>query len=433
MIVPAYSKDGVSAGYLLAETYGVFSDDLITAHNGLCVARFVAEEETGTYVSLVRQSRADVLLYYSHQLRKSTFYCFAFPKDTLYSLVNSGVNDIKVYETAIQDVFCADNLKQCSRCGQLAGEPCDCVFTFMRTKSPLDLSAIKHNIVQTHLGQALGKGLYEILENGISKVIIPVDAQHQIHRVPKSGTSKRLLNWAIGHALGDVPVQISHSIGSSFTSALSVNSTLDPVVSQSEEEFVSHSPSETHVSIIKPAHETTQISCLDLSTVSTAPTSSTNPCTSTAPPPLSITDPGWPWNTTFQPNAVIVSELASSGSPTDIGDGVQSFPPSVPETAHAQPANSIPVNTTSVAPRTANRTSNFRPIRIAPRASKIHTTSRLDEADFDNDKMKKSAEEVRAWRLYQRRIRNRESAARSNRARKQREMARRKELARVAR
>ena len=429
VLVPGYSKDGVSAGYFIAETYGVFSDHLLTAHNGMCSVRFLSEDESGTYITLARQSRADILMYLSHQLRKSTFYTFAFPKDTFSSLVNNGVTDINVYEAVIQNVFCSENLKQCSNCGKLPGEPCTCVFTFMRAKSPLDLFAIKHNIVETHIGRAFGKGVYEIFENGVSKQLIPVDAQHQIFHIPKSGTSKRLLNWAIGNALGSTSMQLPHAIGSSFTSLLPMNNTFDPV----SEQFMSPKPPGTLISETNFGSDPSQLNCLDLSTNSTVSTPNANGCTSIISSSPTFADPGWPWNTTLQLNAATVSGQNSNKDPNHIFDGMQSFLPITPVVARAQLPNSVPVNVPPIASDLPNQAPEYRPVRIAPRSSKNLTTCRPEDSDFDNDKMKKSAEEVRAWRLYQRKIRNRESAARSNQARREREIARRKDLAKGSR
>ena len=418
VIVPGFSKDGISAGYLLTETYGMYSDHLIAAHNGMCTVRFFMEEETGICVSLACQSRADVLMYYSHQSRKATVYFFAFPKHTLPILINNRVRDIRAYEAAVGSVFWLENLKKCLNCGRLAGDPCTCIFKLLRTKSPLDLSAMRHNLVQIHLAQGVGKGLYEVFENGVSKRVISVESQHQVFRGTKSGTSRRLFNWAIGNALCSTSMQIPHTIGPSFTCVLPENNTSDPMTELSGQ-LISPSPPETRISAINLTSETTQINSLDLPSVSTLSTPSANAHSLGVLPPPTSADPGWPWNTTFQPNLAIVSDPTSEECPTNAGASGHSFTPSVPVVTPAQPVSSIPVNIT---------TSTHRATRIAPRSS-----TKPDEPDFDDDKMKKTVEQVRAWRLYQRKIRNRESAARSNRARKQREIARRKELAKNSR
>ena len=430
VIIPGFSKDGVSSGYLLSETFGVGSRHVITERNGRRCVRFLVEEETGTYVSLSCQSRADVLLYCTHQMRKSTFYFFAFPKHSLASLISDGVKDIEVFEAVIQHTFCGENLKQCNSCGKLLDEPCACVFEFMRVKSPLDLSAIKHNIVLTHLSRALGKGLYEVFENGVSKQVIPIHGQHQIFSVPQSGTSRRLLTWAIGSALGSVPVQIPPAISSFTCDFLSIDNSLDPVAVISDQ-LIPLTPPETQIPAPNPVSKTAHLYNHDLQKFSTVPTSSTDESSFSVLPPSAIADSGWSWSTSFQPNALIVSEQTSNGCPNDTDDGVHSFLSSVPTVAPTEPANLVPVDTTSTTPRFAKHRAKYRPVRIAPRISKNSSTP--NDTSFDDDKMKKSVEEIRAWRLYNRRIRNRESAARSNRARKQREIASRKVLAESSR
>ena len=452
IVVPAYNKGNLSAGYIVEECYGLYPKEVMLCHNGLSALRFITREETGTFIGFQQLPHVDVIIHYQSKNRRNLFHGFGFEAGTIQKLVTSNSN-FSTFEAHLKVSVSSEAWQACSNCGVAGKIPCVCPSGMIRPKSPLDLGPISYNVRMACIGLELGNGKYERFENGVLKEVLALSSQHRIVNVPRHGSAKKLVNWAISDALKAVPISISRVIRSPLASQSSssyddnylpnmFNSFNDSV--QSEPLLLNDFNQNTNSSDVSP--DTTSVeSCLHITSVSN----------SAALPPSSIpiannvnvsnANSFWPAsNSTTMVDSSMITMSQQNTPPTTSHYMPQQYqqlvpsPPTVtlPPTMRIVPEHNLtatqPVvagggqrvafsGVIPIAPHTVQNIASQQPQQQQQQAAPTPPAD-ATAAQSMEEKMKKSAEELRAWKAYQRKLRNRESAARSNLARKQRRL-----------
>ncbi len=422
LVVPAYSKDNMSAGYMVEESYGLYPEEVPLCYNGLSATRFIACEDNGTFIGVVQLPTAEGVIHFSSKNRTCMFHGFEFPAGTLKMLASAGAN-VDAYEAAMRAVIVAENLQQCTNCGASGGTPCACPSLVIRPKSPLDLGPISYNVRQACVGLEMGKGSCLKFKDGVLNESLDIVAHHRIVNVPKHGAAQKLVNWAISDALKTVPIAISRVIRSPLSSP---NHTLSMDSEFMSSTFNTFNNAYTADSLLlldnqrtssDVSQETTGIEraldLRDLSGPAIVPTLD-------AVPAIDVSDASSFW----QPSPP-VAETSAVGMAQTTNATAPLGPPPYPQLMSSQATNMVP-STMKLAPapvlptqEAAVGTIPIAPLRASnapPPAAPATATEAMEE------KMRRTAEELRAWKAYQRKLRNRESAARSNMARKQRRL-----------
>ncbi len=399
MVIPAFSKDGWNAGFTIEESYGFQPKNVIICPTGSSILRFLSNEVDGTFVGILQHSKADIIWHFRSTQRTSSVTCLAFPPNTLVSLTRYGNADLGALEHALHSSIFCESLKTCSLCLTNRDVPCSCILQLRKSKNPLDLEANVHNVTQIHLGKRFGTGFYETFTNGVSNRIISIGTERKSLRHAKHGSAKKLLHWAIGDALKTMPSNIHRAITAplhhlSDVDSLDKDSTTRP----------NFSP--------QPVSLNESCTFLDSSTTPVLPMNKQR-----MPYPVidpSTTDLFWPLAASLLPSNSN-SEGATSLSGYTSKNPLHIFPqvPSVQVSQEAitQFTKIAPAPTTSMATSSA-MTSTTPSILSRKRAV----------TELTEEEMKKTEQDLRAWRAYQRKLRNRESAARSNSARRQKRL-----------
>ena len=412
VMVPAYSKDGLNLGFCLSETASLSSNNFIKCQNGASIAKFIFGEDNGLYVAVTQYSHVEVMLLLStdKSRRELTFNCFAFHGNSFSELIEQGVNDPAAFER----ILCANILtqyeRQCSHCGASVNTICDCDLRFRASKMPLDLSVIAENMSIHWLGSGVGSGLFQVFSGGAPIVSIPINSTSKSSSAVRHGRAKRFVAWAIADVLKNTPARVqlglsvpTNDIVRNTELADSGRSTHD-----CQEQITNSAAHDANSTVLKDYQES-----LDYSYSAFSPS---NQVLAIA---KHITDDA----------RLTISEIPSTASSPLIVEQSST-------SAHVTNSASIlPVSGSHFEPLSLPLTNTFKPcitkdvarkklsraIPIAPRnVMHIVPLNLTGPRISDEAKMKKMAEEVREWRAYHRRIRNRESARRSNLVRKQR-------------
>lgn len=488
MVIPAYSKNGFNFGFMVAESYGLISKEFATISNGASTARFVTRESDGTLIATVRTNLVDILVCFQARNRSCACHDFIFPTGTLAPLIRSTINNDDDGLSALQRTICAamvaENSLPCLNCGASTGQPCGCSIVLKSAKSALDLDAVKHNILRLHFGRMGGKGEYKLYGSNGGSHSIPVDFKVNISPNTRNGCAKKLVDLALEDMFKSMHIGVSRSVEPPTPvlekSLLNIESHPN-FKDESEDLFQSLNIGAALSVEPPPASEKAQANIesdsnfRDDSEIYSGLPHDTTPLFSSSnisSIPDFIDDPLWPWNTTSamfenqigngepvafcQQGKSLAGSIVSSSKQTQpvtmSGDGSSMWPWNTTSTStekrieneealalrlQGQSAVTTTVsNSTSTHPLTMNSghsiakktNSALRAKSIVPRTVPKKISGECDVPDFDDDeKMRQTEEQVRAWRAYKRKIRNRESAARSNRKRKQRlEIERRK-------
>ncbi len=406
MVIPAFSKDGWNAGFMIEESYGLQPKNVIICPTGPTILRFLGNEVDGTFFGILQHSKADIVWHFRPTRSSSSCVVLAFPPKTLANLTRNGNPDFAALEIALHSSIFCESLKTCFSCRTNRDAQCSCILQLRRSKNPLDLEANVHNVTQIHLGQCFGSGFYETFSNGVSNRIISIGTERKSLRHAKHGSAKKLLNWAIGDALKTMPSNIHRAITAplyhlSDIDSLDKNSTTRP----------NFSP--------QPASLNESCTFLDSPTTPALPMNEqriTYPemCQST-------TDLFWPLDVSLLPKNS--KSEGSTGSSNYSSTNPLLMLPQVPSAQVPQVATT---QFTKIAP--APTTSMALPSEMVSTTPSILREKRT-VTELTDEEMKKTEHDLRAWKAYQRKIRNRESAARSNLARRQKrlELARRKQ------
>ncbi len=440
VLIPAFSKDGLNAGYVVEDSYGLYPNEIILCQNGKATLRFLASEEDGTFVGVLRQPSADIIVHLRISHRSGSFTCFGFPTNSLKQIVDNDIDNVDVMERMLHSACTTETRKKCPLCTADSTVSCACLPQFHRAKTPLDLRSFALNMIQTQLGQVSGTGLYEEFANGGSNQIIPLGSQRRCFRVAKQGSMERLIKWAVGDVLKHAPTGIQRVLSSPLepqTTLTSFNSTLlqpelnllqdpfsgPPLLLDNVEEPVTSSeisPESVHFEDPHTFPDLFVPPAIPLKKQRTAHNKSA----------AQATDPLWPFDFNLSP--VVSTEDCGVSIPQHTAEQVLQFPTQVPPVVLPAPimpqmTKIAPAPTVKIAPAPMPLVSSAM-TPIAPRRRKTTLPLPPNLVEFSEEKMQKTAEDLRAYKAYQRKIRNRESAARSNLARKQRrlELARRK-------
>lgn len=419
VMVPAYSRDGLNLGFCLSETAGLATNSFIQCHNGPSIQSFTFREDNGHYIAFERLDNIELLIFLStnQNRRERNFFTFAFPGRSFSTLIEKGVDD----PVAFERILCANvqvkYVAPCPRCCASIGAICDCSSRFRASQMPLDLSAIAENISLNWLGSGAGTGLFEVFTDGVPAVSIQINSSSNSCHTVKQGRTERFVARAVADVLKNTPVQVVQELEpppSNDVVHVIEQTNSDAVLDNCQEQV----PNSTAIDAISSVFEQYEIS-LDHSYPTVPPPDqvSTTAQYTTEQASLTITE-NVTTTTTF-PVTTAQSSASANGSnfvtlPLLSNSQLES---SLPSTNTCEP-----VIRTSIAHRKITRA-----LPIAPRI--VVQTTPLHPADAsipDEAKMKKMAEQLREWRAYHRKIRNRESARRSNLMRKQRnESARR--------
>ena len=417
VMVPAYTKDGINVGYCLSETAGLTSQGFIDFHSGTAVQNFIVREHDGLYVGVTRHPDVELLMSVSCERRTKRFYCFAFPGRVFSNLVNQGCGDVSTFERALCAIVRFQCVKECLICGASSHISCHCNASLSTSKAPLDLPAIRNNIVHLHRAHAQGSGMFEMFSNGVPKSTTRLSVNVNADSCVKQGRAKRFVNWAVADALKDTPLEVSRGV----TSPIGVE----------------HDNAEIRNSLQSNTTHAQDLSQQDLLTTQTTNESSKEVSVlqetldiSDSPPLSAISAPEDPseapvpkHNIDFDPQVNTASafpeDLLAISTETPLPTQASNCRLILlRSTAVVEPAFPLATNL----PSTSRHAATPVPSRAVPIASRgtvdiLPHPSRLPVPD--EVRMKKMAEELRQWRAYHRKIRNRESAMRSN-LRKQR-------------
>ncbi len=426
MMVPAYNKQGMNFGYMVAESYGLTSKEFPTVSNGVSTARVVARERDGTYYGLVRQPPFDTLVRISMGYRRSIAYSFQYPIGSLARLINCSLDNLSAFEHALCGMNYADNFLACIICGAPKYAPCSCWLGMTTAKSSLDMQAITQNLLRLKMGQTDGNGICKLFENDGTTRTLPINFKAQIVQKARDGVATRLFNLALEDMFQSMHIGVPRSIEPSTSSdtPLANQGTERNLTADAENSvdfpsdlsppILSGTPTLPHATSANHAtngnlSEIVESSLDFPSDLSPLNFSSTNPSMRTNTE--GIDDLLWPWNTASSTEAAIESIESLSANHSQGNDG--RF---ISTTKLLQPTQ--PNTCTITNSQIATTVSRAKP--IAPRSLPKEASAEQKGTELDDERMRKAEQEVRAWRAYKRKIRNRESAARSNRARKKR-------------
>lgn len=423
VMVPAYSRDGFNLGFCLSETAGLASKNFIECHNGDSIQHFTFREDNGFYVAVTRHSHAELLMLLSVNdgKREMAFFCFAFPGNSFSTLIEQGVDDPAAFER----ILCANVFttyeRQCPYCGASIGTYCNCELHLKASKMPLDLSAIVKNISMTQLGSGKGSGLFEVFSDGVPIVSIPVNARSKACYTVKQGRAKRFVERAIADVLKDTPVEVKLGLASPLE---------DGVVRNTQQTNPGQAPDSEPAT--DDCQQTTNSSSLDAnSTVfEEYPTSFdyTYPAIRAPNQVLTTTE-----CTVSEVGLTISEDITTSTFPSTVEHAPESAlgtrSGELPPISNSYFESPIPLTTAFELSSTRGVTHGklLRALPIAPRNVVNTVPIRSTGPPMTEEaKLRKMTQEVREWRAYHRKIRNRESAIRSNMVKKQRsERARR--------
>ncbi len=385
VLVPAYTKDGINVGYCLSETAGLSSQGFIDFHSGTAVQNFIVREHDGLYVGVTRHADVELLVSVSCERRTMRFHCFAFPGRVFSSLVNQGCGDVSAFERVVCAIVRFQYVNECLICGASSHISCHCNAGLSTSKAPLDLPAIQNNIAQLYRAHGQGSGMFEMFSNGVPKSTTRLSVNVNADSCVKQGRAKRFVDWAVADALKDTPLEVSRGV----TSPISVEHDNGEIRNSLQSNTIhAQDPSQTDLLTTRTADESSE----EVSLLQETLDISDSPLLPAIPAPE-------------DPSEALVSKQNID------------FDPQV-STESAFPEYPLAANL----PSTSTHAATPVPSRAVPIASR-ETVDILPHPSGlpvpDEVRMKKMAEELRQWRAYHRKIRNRESAMRSN-LRKQR-------------
>ena len=412
VMVPAYSRDGLNLGFCLSETAGLSSNNFFECHYGSSVRNFVFREDNGLFMAVARNSQSEILMLLSanEMRRERTFSCFVFPGKSFSTLIEHGVDDPASFERILYTSISTKFLRQCPFCGANFGIACDCDLRFRNSKMPLDLSAIAKNISMTQLGNGVGNGLFEVLSNGVPVVSIPVNSTNRTSNVVKQGRAKRFVQRAVADVLKNTPAEVQRAIAAPLNDDI-VRMTALTNSDEASDDYKQQTPNSAKVDTTttvfanhdKPlnrSHHTFQPSNQIRNIADCTVREARRTITENVP---SLTFPS------------LMAHNSASVHVTDFGK-VPTASTSHFESSLIQTTNLVPTIAKGVAHGKLCTTPPIAPRNIAPTGALHHAVPPMS----DEAKMKKLAKEVREWRAYQRKLRNRASARRSNLVKKQR-------------
>lgn len=444
ILVPAFSCDGYTAGYMVEDLKG--SEGLARSFciSGCAFAPLVMSETDGSIIGSLQkcvEPNTTAVTLHQRNCRVVSFTTFSFNKSALSALTSARINSLLAYECAIKSVIYAEGIRDCSMCGVNRTEMCSCVFTMRRARNSLDFSTYRRYFI-SQMGDYRGIGFHEVFENGRSVSVANLSASNRFSRIARQGCAPRLFKWAISRALLAQPARITRVLHQPFESENTLDDEapielLTAAQSLSSPSLFSHFPSDiSSEPTSSELYQSTQVSAeLDLSVFPSR-------CTQHSEPAPALTDEsvcaqGNPWHplsmlpnvpatncdehlqmpsdSVFPPVSSTISAHRHISKTSRHANAFSSLTPAatlvpVPAASAISPEPAAPVTFGALLPIVPGPVD---PHGLQPAATKV---AREEE-------MLKNSEEIRKWKAYQRKIRNRESAARSNQARKQRRLA----------
>lgn len=449
VLIPAFSRDARTAFACIEESQKLSGDHPMVPQ-GFRHCRMVMTEADSSVVGVSRPC-PETLLLYAIQIpdtRSSSVQAFVFDRSLLLGLLGrtSAPAD---YEAALSTALVVSNTRSCFRCGAGVGRPCDCNLGFRFASGSLDFEVIKQRITAS-FGSYSGFGIQEEFVDGRLEKVVALGTNWRGVHSGEAGDSNRLLSWAIAQSLAE---SMSH-----------VDALLPPPAVEvapetrirSKPEYLS-SPAACIVEeldeVSGPALPSASLDGVDLCLGSFDLSDFPDHPTVAPQPPMLPTLPevAKPWDSfdlvlpaaerpasaSPAPSLATCAGLDlpatpfSSLSPQEHSESPQVavVPQPAPDRSRVVQPVPLPVRVAplpypgqpaSIWPQPANPQRQLRPIAIAP----LDPLARPG-AGFPG----KNSMELRQIRAFQRKIRNRESAARSNLARKRRKEMQKVQLA----
>lgn len=396
VLVPAYSCDGYTAGYVVENVEGIYdpTNELFTS--GRCFVPFVMSESDGTAVFQNKKnlhSGSVILSVIVARGRAQRCGIFGFEERNLFTLLDSHVTDLHAYEHAISSLIVMDGICICRICKATCDVMCSCSTQYIRARNSLDFSAVTHNLLNLFSSSRF-HGSYQRFINGRSENVMNLSSSFKSIRVAKQSSAPILLDWAISRALKTQPQSIDRLLCSSLDVG---NPDAQPFCFSDVSKLLQQPPTKS-----EPDLSDTTLTVDEIRTDGLMPVSVWSAQQSV------LTSAGGA--DTWDP----FSDVWADPLPLDTSTlAVTSVECSV-----VPPPKSPLLTTSSASIRIATRSSA---VPIAPgtlRLPRVNEAARVAR----EEEVRKTTEEMRAWKAYQRKIRNRESAARSNLARKQRRL-----------
>ncbi len=402
VMIRAYTKDGINVGYCLSEMAGLSGHDFMDCINGPSVQNFIVREHDGLYIGVIRHPHAELLLYLSCVHRTTRFYCFVFPGSVFFNLVDQSCGNVSALERVLRATVHFEYVKECPICVAGSSIMCFC-------SSSLRASAMKNNIDYLHLVHAKGSGMFDIFSNGVPKITTRLNVNVNAVPCANQGREKRFVNWAVACVLKNTTLEVSRGVTSSVGEE-----------QYNGETFNCPQSNVTHVPTIQAAREISQeISVLQ---------ESFNNSSSLAHPDIpalerqnhkSITEEIIFFDSQVNTENAFPEDSLANTTETPLPAKTWNSRLILPRhTVLVEPVFPLSADFSSTSrhsappvPSKALLTASHGTEYILPRLSVVQIP--------DEESIKKTAAELRKWKAYHRKIRNRESAMRSN-LRKQR-------------
>lgn len=388
VMIPAFSRDGLTAFTRIEENNGMTPSPFV--RGGFAHCRFVMSERDGSLVS-ARQAAGEpdkitIIAKQAPNGREQVSQAYVFQATSLRALTQratDGVVGVAEFERALIAALFLYNTGPCKICGGPAHVACGCKLSYGRSQHALDFSYVQKNTTAS-LGHYDGFGVVEYFDRGQVQSVTAVGTTWNGVSDASYGVSNRLLSWAITQSL-----------------AATVPSVLRPL------ELAETPISVTEVDV--PGPEGVDVMLLD--DVDSALGSfdfSEFPETLLDQAPVvrpvnSVQGTVEPWECSNPLQSAGLPEIRDPVIATPVLSDEPERPVISARSSHGRPSESSTF--TSSKPRT-------KAVPIAPLVLRENT--RLGAVTVMSD------EDMKKLRIEQQKIRNRESAARSNQARKKR-------------
>lgn len=198
IMIPTFSRDGLTAFTRIEENRGKTPTPFMS--NGFSHGRFVMSEHDGAIVFAGQDDnesgRMTIFAKQNPNGREQVMQAFVFDKARLRTLAARSSAGVVEFEHALIAALFLHNAGPCKVCGGPAHGVCDCTLSFTRAQHSLDLSNASRNIAKA-LGTYDGFGLLEIFDRGqVESVTALSNSWNGVHEA-SCGVSNRLLSWAI--------------------------------------------------------------------------------------------------------------------------------------------------------------------------------------------------------------------------------------------
>lgn len=202
IMIPAFSRDGLTAFTRIEEDRGKTPPPF--KRPGFTQGRFVMSELDGSVVFAGQEDKErGIITIFAKQApnaREQVLQIFIFDAASLRALVKSVTASVAEFEKPLHAAILVHNTRACPICSVSAHGMCGCKLSFGRAQHGLDFSSVQENMIAS-LGNYAGFGVLELIDNGqVRRVTALGTAWNGVGDAPY-GESNRLLSWAITQSL----------------------------------------------------------------------------------------------------------------------------------------------------------------------------------------------------------------------------------------